>query len=97
MPEELEEYLGIPRKLIPWFPEIDEAVCNGCKACVAFCKHGVYAADEAKEKSRVANPYHCVVYCQGCQFQCPQEAISFPRVSQVKEVVKDLRKTYPPR
>lgn len=95
--EELKDYLGIPRKLIPWFPKIDESKCKGCQVCVGACKHGVFSYDENKKKSFVANPYYCEVYCQSCQFQCPQEAISFPDKNQVKELFKELRKQYPPK
>ncbi len=97
MTQELKDYLGIPRNLIPWFPKIDQAKCNGCGICVKACKHEVYARDESSQKAVVANPYYCEVYCQSCQFQCPQEAISFPNKAEVKEIFRELRKTYPPR
>ena len=97
MTEELKDYLGIPRKLIPWFPHVDESNCNGCKICVKACKHGTFAYDESKKKGYVANPYHCEVFCQSCQFQCPVEAIFFPDKSKIKEVFKELRKQYPPK
>lgn len=95
--EELKDYLGIPRKLIPWFPSIDESKCKGCKTCVNACKHLVFAYDETKKKAYVANPYYCEVYCQSCQFQCPQEAIHFPDKNKTKELFKELRKHYPPK
>ena len=97
MAEELKDYLGIPRKLIPWFPSIDENKCNGCKICMNYDKHQVFAYDESKKKVYVANPYSCEVYCQGCQFQCPKDAISFPDKNQIKEIFKELRKQYPPK
>jgi len=97
MEGELKDYLGIPRRLIPWFPSVDEEKCNGCSICVKACKHDVYALDKAEKKALVANPYSCEVFCQSCQFQCSQEAISFPRKADVKEVIKRLRDQYPPK
>ena len=93
----LKEYLGIPRNLIPWFPSVDEAKCNGCSICVKACKHEVFAYSSSNKQAFVANPYFCEVFCQSCQFQCNEEAISFPDKSRVKEVIKKLREQYPPR
>jgi NAD-dependent dihydropyrimidine dehydrogenase PreA subunit len=97
MKEELKDYLGIPRKLIPWFPIIDDNKCNGCEICVNACKHYVFAIYENKNNAYIENPYHCEVYCQSCQFQCPEEAISFPVKNEVKELFKELRKIYQPK
>jgi len=90
-----KHYLGIPRRLIPWHPSIDEDACTGCGVCVNACKHGVYGFDDGEVV--VANPYECEVYCQSCQFQCEMEAIFFPDKEAVKAVFKGLRKQYPPR
>ena len=97
MEGELKDYLGIPRKLIPWFPSVDEEKCNGCSICVKACKHEVYALDKVKKMAIVANPYSCEVFCQSCQFQCSLEAISFPKKTEVKELIKGLRDQYPPK
>jgi NAD-dependent dihydropyrimidine dehydrogenase PreA subunit len=92
-----KDYLGIPRKLIPWFPSIDGAKCKGCSTCVKACKHEVFALDSSRKKAFVANPYCCEVFCQSCQFQCNEEAISFPDKGQVKEAIRKLRDQYPPK
>jgi len=97
MEGELKDYLGIPRRLIPWFPSIAEEKCNGCSICVKACKHEVYALDKTKKKALVASPYSCEVFCQSCQFQCSLEAISFPQKTEVKEIIKGLRDRYPPK
>ena len=89
-------YLGIPRKLIPWYPTIEREECTGCGLCVEACKHGTYAYNEDKTQVSVADPYACEVYCESCRFQCPDNAISFPDRKAIKVVVKELRQQYPP-
>ncbi len=92
--EDLKDYLGIPRKEIPWYPTIDQDLCTGCGLCVSACKHGTYKVSD--EKVFVANPYHCEVFCESCKFQCPVEAISFPNRGEFKNVIRNLRVIYPP-
>jgi len=94
--EALKDFLGIPRKLIPWFPTIDDELCSGCGLCVKACKHETYAFRDDASKVVVANPYHCEVYCESCRFQCPVGAISFPDRKAIKLVFKELRLQYPP-
>ena len=98
--EELEEkyqrYLGIPRHLIPWYPNIDADECVGCKECIEFCQDDVYAYDEESNKVYVAHPWHCQVYCQSCTHACPKDAISFIDRREVKARIRELRKQYPP-
>ena len=94
--EILKDYLGIPRRLIPWYPTINEELCISCGLCVESCKHGTYAYDDGSGKVVVANPYHCEVSCESCRFQCPESAISFPDRKAFKQIIKDLRQQYPP-
>ena len=94
--ETLKPYLGIPRRLIPWFPTIDRELCSNCGLCVKACKHDAYACLDNSDEVVVASPYHCEVYCESCRFQCPKGAISFPDRRAVKQVIKELRATYPP-
>jgi len=93
--EDLKDFLGIPRKLIPWFPSIDDDLCSDCGLCVEACKHQTYASSDSG-KVVVANPYHCEVYCESCRFQCPLGAISFPDRKAIKRIFKELRQQYPP-
>jgi len=89
-------FLGIPRRLIPWYPTIDGDLCTNCDVCVRACKHGTYAYNESAERVIVADPYCCEVYCESCRFQCPECAISFPDRKAIKIVIKELRQQYPP-
>ncbi|RPI87444.1 MAG: ferredoxin family protein [Chloroflexi bacterium] len=93
---ELKDYLGIPRTLIPWFPTINEELCIDCGVCVDACKHDAYAFSEDTGRVKVANPYHCEVYCESCRFQCTEGAINFPERKSFKLIFKELRQQYPP-
>jgi NAD-dependent dihydropyrimidine dehydrogenase PreA subunit len=93
--EGFKNYLGIPRKEIPWYPSIDQELSSACGLCVSACKHGTYEFSKDK-KVIVANPYCCEVFCESCKFQCPVEAISFPNRGEFKSVIKGLRAKYPP-
>jgi NAD-dependent dihydropyrimidine dehydrogenase PreA subunit len=94
--EALKDFLGIPRKLIPWFPTIDDEMCSNCRLCIKACSHGTYTFSDNLDKVIVANPYNCLVYCESCRFQCPVGAISFPDRKTIKLIFKELRLQYPP-
>ena len=94
--EALKDFLGIPRKLIPRFPTINDELCSDCGLCDKACKHGTYVISDNSDKVIVANPYHCEVYCESCRFQCPVSAISFPDRKAIKLIFKELRQQYPP-
>jgi len=65
--EDLEDFLGIPRKLIPWFPSIDDDLCSNCGLCVEACKHQTYAFTDP-EKVVVADPYKDALAAVGADF-----------------------------
>jgi len=69
---------GIPREEIPWFPVINEGLCNGCQICLKFCPFGVYEWDEKVDVVRVSNPFNCYVGCSTCASKCKPGAINFP-------------------
>lgn len=92
--QDLGAFLGIPRKLIPWFPTIDHELCSDCGLCVKACKHEAYGFEG--DKVVVVNPYHCEVYCESCRFQCALGAIAFPDRREIKRLFKQLREQYPP-
>ena len=89
-----EEYHGINRAKIPWHPTINYDECINCGTCVDYCKMGVYTVEEehGEKKPNVKNPGNCVVFCTGCEGQCPSEAISFPSKQETRELIKELRK-----
>ena len=84
----MSEWRGIPREEIPWFPTIDAEKCIGCRECITICKNGVLAFDETCQKSKVVNPYNCVVECRTCARLCPADAISFPDAVEFGEFIK---------
>ncbi len=86
-----EQYRGIPREEIPWFPTIDRERCTNCGVCVDFCKRGVYTTSKFP---MVTNPYRCIVSCTGCKDRCDAGAISFPSLVELRETMKQLRKKY---
>jgi len=68
---------GIPREQIPWFPMVDETLCDGCDKCLDFCDSGVFAKRD-NGVVYVAQPLNCVVGCNACARLCPHKAITFP-------------------
>lgn len=83
-----EDYQGIPRKVIQWFPCVDEDKCSRCGTCVEFCHREVFVMEDMP---KVTNPYRCVVGCTGCESQCPEGAISFPSMRALIEELRRLR------
>jgi len=93
VPEEI--FHGVPRSKIPWYPTIDYEKCVRCGKCVDYCKLGVYEFQETEgEKiSVVKNPNNCVVFCTGCEAQCPAQAITHPSKFETGKIMSKLRKT----
>ncbi|MBS7641921.1 MAG: ferredoxin family protein [Candidatus Bathyarchaeia archaeon] len=87
-------YLGIPRREIPWYPQIDYERCIGCLTCVKHCPHNVYGTEGNPAKPVVVNPYNCIVGCSSCAKLCPSEAIKFPSKDELREILKNLRGKY---
>jgi NAD-dependent dihydropyrimidine dehydrogenase PreA subunit len=86
----MNEWRGIPREKIPWYPIINAGKCIGCRTCVDFCKNGVLAFDEATRKAEVHAPYNCVVECSTCGRLCPVGAISFPDEQEFSALIRRL-------
>ncbi|MDI3502430.1 MAG: hypothetical protein PWR09_555 [Archaeoglobi archaeon] len=86
--KEFDEWFGVPRKEIPWYPRIDPAKCIGCGLCVTVCGRGVYSYDFADRRSVVVKPYNCLVGCTTCANLCPAGAIEFPDLSIIRDVIR---------
>jgi NAD-dependent dihydropyrimidine dehydrogenase PreA subunit len=89
-----ETYHGVPRNKIPWGPTIDYEKCISCGKCVDYCKLGVFEFEEKAGKKRpvVKNFNNCVVFCTGCQEQCPASAITHPSKVETRKIIEKLRK-----
>jgi NAD-dependent dihydropyrimidine dehydrogenase PreA subunit len=94
MDKKFEEWHGIPREKIEWYPKIDEEKCIGCGMCVTSCPRGVFKFDYEKRKAKVVNPMNCMIACITCSNLCPVGAISFTKGETPREkaqkVVKDF-------
>jgi len=87
-----ETFMGVPRKKIPWWPEIDYNKCNFCMECDKFCPHNVYERTENQEKKLIVkNPYNCVVFCRACAKACAPDALKFPDKRETTQLIKKLR------
>ena len=68
---------GHPREQIPWYPTVDEDLCDGCGRCLRICASRALAATK-EGKVAVVTPFACVVGCSSCARLCPPGAILFP-------------------
>jgi len=90
------KFHGIDREKFQWNPVVDESKCIGCGMCVTTCSRRVYKYDYEKRKSKVVNPFNCMVACQTCANLCPVEAISFVKEGETtrekaQKIVKDFQ------
>lgn len=81
-----QTWRGIPREQVPWFPMLDEALCDGCDKCLQFCSNGVY---EKRDSGTVyvSQPMNCVVGCDACARLCRHRAINFPPRAMLRNLV----------
>jgi NAD-dependent dihydropyrimidine dehydrogenase PreA subunit len=88
-----EKYHGVQRSKIPWHPTINYDECINCGTCIDYCKLGVYDVEKERESSKpiVKNPNNCIVFCTGCEPQCPVDAISFPSKQATRQIIKKLK------
>jgi NAD-dependent dihydropyrimidine dehydrogenase PreA subunit len=79
---------SISRETIVWHPKVDEKKCVGCGMCVTGCGRKVYGFDYERKKPVVLRPTNCMVACVTCANTCLQDAISFPPVEGVRELIR---------
>jgi NAD-dependent dihydropyrimidine dehydrogenase PreA subunit len=68
---------GHPREAIPWFPTINEDLCDGCGRCLDLCSKNCLAPTD-DGKVWVADPFRCIVGCSSCAELCKPGAVTFP-------------------
>jgi NAD-dependent dihydropyrimidine dehydrogenase PreA subunit len=87
-------YHGVPRNKIPWGPVIDYEKCISCGKCIDYCHMGAYEFEEkdGKKRSVVKNPNRCIVFCKGCEDQCPAGAIKHPSITETRKLILKLQK-----
>jgi len=80
---------GYPREQIPWFPTVNEDLCDGCALCLRLCRtHALGGGEDGRV--RVEDPFACVVGCSSCANVCKPGAITFP-----PRTLLDAYKTFP--
>ena len=84
----IKPWHGIEREKINWHPTVDESKCIGCGMCVTGCGRKVYGFDYKKKKPVVLRPNNCMVACVTCANTCLKDAISFPPVNEVRDLMK---------
>jgi len=84
-----QDWHGIPRTEIPWFPVIIDEKCIGCELCYVSCGREVFEFNEQKRLAIVARPYNCMVGCSTCATICPSEAIEFPNRDLIQKIEKE--------
>lgn len=67
-----------------WGPTIDSELCDGCRACLDFCRQGVY--DFAEDKVEVVEKDGCIPGCSHCAGLCDNGAISFPPLDELRRM-----------
>ncbi len=92
LPSSFAIWHGMERSNIDWHPTVDESKCMGCGLCVVTCgeKRNVFGFDLEKKKSVVMFPENCMVGCNNCGVACLWDAISFPGLSYVKDMVAKI-------
>jgi NAD-dependent dihydropyrimidine dehydrogenase PreA subunit len=68
---------GYLREQIPWFPSVNDDLCDNCGKCLKLCASKALALSE-NNKVFVADPFRCVVGCNSCATICKPGAITFP-------------------
>ena len=89
IPENIGKWKGIPRDEIEWHPINDESKYVGCGMRITCCGKNVFDLDRTKNKLIEALPLQCIVGCTSCEVWCIFDAIGFPDMRYVKELIKE--------
>lgn len=82
------QWHGIPRSEIDWYPTIINDRCVGCGMCATSCGRGVYAFDYEQNRPVVVAPEMCMVGCTTCATICTQDAIEFPSTGYIRQIIR---------
>ncbi len=82
-------WMGLERRKIEWYPQIDEDKCNGCGLCIEGCEREVMDLEPGQDNAVVVNPYNCKVGCTTCSVYCLRDAISFPDKEYVRQLIQE--------
>lgn len=94
-----QQWHGITRTEIPWYPTINMEKCIGCELCYVSCGREVFEYDDSIRKAIVERPFNCMVGCSTCRTICPSGAIGFPpremiqRIEKEHKILKVVRET----
>ena len=87
----IKPWHGIPRNEVNWHPIVDESRCIGCGMCVTGCGRNVYGYDYGKKTPVVLRPNNCMVACVTCSNTCLKDAISFPPVEGIRNLIREKK------
>ncbi len=68
---------GYPREQIPWYPTLNEDLCDGCGKCLRLCSSKALSRTDTNTVT-VDDPFRCIVGCSSCATICQPGAITFP-------------------
>ncbi|MGV6817118.1 MAG: 4Fe-4S binding protein [Thiotrichales bacterium] len=80
--------------ILPSYPVIDTALCNGCNACIQACPHDVITLKNEERAQDVAFYELKVEQCTGCNICvdiCPEQALDIKRWQRPQETRITLR------
>ena len=85
------QWHGIVRQEIDWYPTVVAERCIGCGICVTSCGRNVYAFDYEANKPVVVAPAMCMVGCTTCATICTRDAIEFPSTGYIRQLIRERK------
>lgn len=67
----IKPQIQMSQTVYTWVPEIDDALCNGCRKCAEICRFNALTVVGSKV---IVFPELCHS-CQGCMAVCPEDAV----------------------